>query len=215
MEGENAYVIEYNHIGRRNFVGPWKHSIWLTTYGTAAGIIKTDNTMGNVNIGNPTPNVIARFAEFYFVAAEANIKGAYAQSGMDARALLSVIRARAGRWTHSVAEGTALKAAEVSRDYSAELVAAIPATITIDWLLDEYSREFFAEYRRWYDLVRTQTWIERASTYLMGDDYNKGDTMEKEFSRVIEKKHYLRPIPFIQDFSAVELMAKQNPGYSL
>ncbi len=216
MPGENAYVIEYNHIGRRNFVGPWKRSIWLTTGSTDKGILKTDDSYGQTNIGNPTPNVIARFAEFYFVAAEAAIKGASGGQSA-AHQLMSVIRARAGKWTHSVAEGTALVAKPVSRDYSAELVAEIPATITIDWLLDEYSREFFAEYRRWYDLVRTQTWIERASTYLMGEDYNKGDTMEKEWKRDIQKKHYLRPIPVGQlnglDMSDEEMAAYQNPGY--
>ena len=217
MDGENAYVIEYNHIGRRNFVGPWKRSIWLTTENTAAGIIKTDDTPGQANIGNPTPNVISRFAEFYFIAAEAAVKGA---SGGQAAAheLMTVIRARAGKWTHSVAEGTALQAKAVNRDYSAALVASIPATITIDWLLDEYSREFFAEYRRWFDLVRTQTWIERASTYLMGDDYNIGDTMEKLFTRNIQKFNYLRPIPFSHlstlEMSAEEMAAYQNPGYN-
>ena len=218
MQGENAYVIEYNHIGRRNFVGPWKHSIWLTTGSTDKGTIKTDTEPGQVNIGNPTPYLIARFAEFYFVAAEAAIKGA---SGGQAAAhqLMSVIRARAGKWTHSVAEGTAIQAKAVSRDYSAELVAAIPATITIDWLLDEYSREFFGEARRWYDLVRTQTWIERASTYLMGEDYNRGDTMEKEWKRDIDKHHYLRPIPIGQLNGLVEMdqdwldQYYQNPGY--
>jgi hypothetical protein len=217
MAGENAYVIEYNHIGRRNFVGPWKRSIWLTTASTDKGILKTDDSYGQTNIGNPTPNVIARFAEFYFVAAEAAIKGA-SGGQTAAHQLMSVIRARAGKWTHSVAEGTALEAKPVSRDYSAELVAEIPATITIDWLLDEYSREFFAEYRRWYDLVRTQTWIERASTYLMGEDYNKGDTMEKEWKRSIDKHHYIRPIPVGQlnglDMSDEEMAAYQNPGYS-
>ena len=219
MEGENAYVIEYNHIGRRNFVGPWKRSIWLTTESTDKGILKTDDSYGQTNIGNPTPNVIARFAEFYFVAAEAAIKGA---SGGQAAAheMMTVIRNRAGNYKYSVAEGpSALKAAEVNRDYSAELVAEIPATITIDWLLDEYSREFFAEYRRWYDLTRTQTWIERASTYLMGEDYNRGDTMEKEWKRDIQKKHYLRPIPVGQLNGLVEMDKDwldanyQNPGY--
>ena len=203
MEGENAYVIEYNHIGRRNFVGPWKRSIWLTTEATDVGIIKEDNAPGQTNIGNPTPNIIARFAEFYFVAAEAAVKLDNQSAAHD---MMKVIRARAGKWTHSVAEGTALEAKEVNRDYSAELVAAIPATITIDWLLDEYSREFFAEYRRWYDLTRTQMWIEKASTYLMGEDYNRAsNTMEKEFKRDIQKKHYLRPIPVGQLNGLVEM----------
>ena len=219
MEGENAYVIEYNHIGRRNFVGPWKRSIWLTTESTDKGILKTDDSYGQTNIGNPTPNIIARFAEFYFVAAEAAIKGA--SGGQNAaHQMMSVIRSRAGNYKYSVAEGpSALVPAQVDRNYSAELVAEIPATITIDWLLDEYSREFFAEYRRWYDLVRTQTWIERASTYLMGEDYNKGDTMEKEWKRSIDKHHYLRPIPVGQLNGLVEMDIDwldanyQNPGY--
>ena len=216
MAGENAYVIEFNHIGRRNFVGPWKRSIYLPTSGAEVSL-KTDTDPGQVNICNPTPLVIARFAEFYFVAAEAAIKGA---SGGQAKAheYMSVIRSRAGKWTHSVAEGTALAAKAVDLDYSAELVAAIPATIDIDWLLDEYSREFFGESRRWYDLVRTQKWIDRATTYLMGDDYNSGDTMEKEFTRTIEKKHYIRPIPVGQlnglDMSDAEMAAYQNPGYA-
>ena len=219
MEGENAYVIEYNHIGRRNFVGPWKRSIWLTTESTDKGILKTDDSYGQTNIGNPTPNIIARFAEFYFVAAEAAIKGA--SGGQNAaHQMMSVIRSRAGNYKYSVAEGpSALVPAQVDRNYSAELVAEIPATITIDWLLDEYSREFFAEYRRWYDLTRTQTWIERASTYLMGEDYNKGDTMEKEWKRSIDKHHYLRPIPVGQLNGLVEMDIDwldanyQNPGY--
>ena len=216
MPGENAYVIEYNHIGRRNFVGPWKRSIYLTTGSTAVGSIKTDTDPGQVNIGNPTPNIIARFAEFYFVAAEAAIKGA---SGGQAAAheMMSIIRSRAGNYKYSVAEGTALKAKEVNRNYSAELVAAIPATIDIDWLLDEYSREFFAEYRRWYDLVRTQKWVERSKKYLMGGDYNAGDTMEKEFTRDIKDHYWLRPIPVGQLNGLVmekdELDAYQNPGY--
>ena len=221
MQGENAYVIEYNHIGRRNFVGPWKRSIWLTTGSTDKGVIKTDKDPGQTNIGNPTPNIIARFAEFYFVAAEAAIK---LNNQTAAHDMMKVIRARAGKWTHSVARGTALEALDLKAigedvDYGPELVAAIPAEITIDWLLDEYSREFFAEYRRWYDLVRTQTWIQRASTYLMGEDYNKGDTMEKEWKRDIQKKHYLRPIPVGQLNGLVEMdqdwldQYYQNPGY--
>ena len=217
MEGENAYVIEYNHIGRRNFVGPWKRSIYLTTGSTAVGSIKTNDTPGQVNIGNPTPNIIARFAEFYFVAAEAAIKGA--SGGQNAaHQMMSVIRSRAGNYKYSVAEGpSALEPAEVNRNYSAELVAAIPSEITIDWLLDEYSREFFGEYRRWYDLVRTQKWVERSSTYLMGGDYNAGDTMEKEFKRDIKDYYWLRPIPVGQLNGLVmekdELDAYQNPGY--
>ena len=220
MAGENSYVIEYNHIGRTNFPGPWKNSIVdLSDVNTEIGIIKTNNDPGQPNIGNPRPLVIARFSEFYFVAAEANLKGATAQGGQDAKALMSVIRARAGVWNHSVAEGTARKAKEIDPpiNYGPELVAAMPSTITIDWLLDEYSREFFGEFRRWYDLVRTQTWIERAKTYEMGDRFNDGPTNAKTWTRNIPPHYYLRPIPTGQInalmMSEEELKAYQNPVY--
>ncbi len=220
MAGENSYVIEYNHIGRTNFPGPWKTSIVdLTDVNTEIGIIKKDNEPGQPNICNPRPLVIARFAEFYFVAAEANIKGATASAGQDAKALMSVIRKRAGRWTYSVAEGTARFPKAVDIDYGDDLVAAMPSTLTIDWLLDEYSREFFAEFRRWYDLVRTQTWIERASEYQIGDRFNDGPTTAKTWVRDIEPHYWLRPIPTGQInglmMSKEELEKYQNPGYEL
>ena len=53
----------------------------------------------------------------------------------------------------------------------------------------------------------------------MGEDYNKGDTMEKEWKRVIDKHHYLRPIPVGQLNGLVEMDKEwldkyyQNPGY--
>lgn len=218
MAGENSYVIEYNHIGRTNFPGPWKTSIVdLTDVNTEIGIIKKNNEPGQPNICNPRPLVIARFAEFYFVAAEANIKGAAPQAGQDAKALMTVIRKRAGKWNHSVAEGTARFPKEVSFDYGDDLVAAMPATLTIDWLLDEYSREFFAEFRRWYDLARTQMWIEKASTYEMGDRFNDGPTAAKTWTRNIKPYYYLRPIPTGQINALMmtedELKAYQNPGY--
>ena len=85
-------------------------------------------------------------------------------------------------------------------------------------VFDERRRELMFEGKRWYDLVRTQTWIERCSTYLMGEDYNKGDTMEKVWQRDIQKKHYIRPIPVGQlnglDMEEAEIEAYQNPGYA-
>ncbi len=201
MDGVAQFVVEPNHIGRDNFPGSWKLSCYRTD--------KADNQAGSPNSGNFRPLVIARFAEFYFVAAEAAIK---LGRPADAKAMMVPIRERAGKWTYSVAEQQV-----VDRDYSAELVAEIPDNMTIDWLLDEYSREFFAECRRWLDLVRTQTWAERAATYQICDLLNTRNNEEKTYTRTIEKKHYLRPIPIGQlnglEMTDEEKKAYQNPGY--
>ena len=93
----------------------------------------------------------------------------------------------------------------------------MPSTLTIDWLMDEYSREFFAEFRRWYDLVRTQTWIEKSTTYEMGDRFNDGPTNAKTWTRDIKSHYWIRPIPVGQInglmMSEEELAKYQNPGY--
>lgn len=202
MEGESAFVIEPSHIGRNNYPGPWKTSVYRTD--------KADDAPGAPDSGNFRPLVIARFAELYFVAAEAYVKGA--TGDLSASDLMKVIRARAGKWNFSVADQK-----EVSYDYSDELVAETPDVVTLDWLLDEYSREFFGESRRWFDLVRTQTWTDRATTYRMTEAFTKNDPEEHTYKRVIEPYHYIRPIP-IDHLNGLEMTEEdkavyQNPGY--
>nr|GFB13004.1 hypothetical protein [Tanacetum cinerariifolium] len=93
-------------------------------------------------------------------AAEAAVKGAATKSGQSARDLINVIRARAGKWRFDN-NGNVAKV----QDNSAAMTTATPATIDINYILAERSREYFAEGYRWYDLVRTQKWNELASTY--------------------------------------------------
>ena len=71
-----------------------------------------------------------------------------------------MIRARAGKWKFSNKDNAAFVA-----DNSAAVTAATPATIDINYILAERSREFFGEGLRWFDLVRTQKWNELAGTY--------------------------------------------------
>jgi hypothetical protein len=177
------------------------------------GPYRTDNGngLGQPNAGSTRPYNIAKFSELYLVAAEAAVKGATTGAGMTAYDLVNVLRARAGiwRWDNN---GNIAKTA----DNSAEMVAATPATITVDYILGERSREFYGEGYRWFDLVRTQTWASKAATYeICGASY--GDHTPVTFTRTIEPKHYLRPIPQGQidgmEMTAEEKAAYQNPGY--
>jgi hypothetical protein len=124
---------------------------------------------------------------------------------------VNVLRARAGKQTFSQNDNV-----KVSVDHSAEMLAATPQTITIDYILDERSREFWGEGYRWYDLVRTQKWGERAGTYrIAGSGYTDKDL--ETFKRDIPAGYYLRPIPQGQlDGMQMESEAKknyQNPAY--
>lgn len=96
------------------------------------------------------------------------------------------------------------------------MVAATPATIDIDYILAERSREYYGEGYRWFDLVRTQKWDELAATYTICGS-GLGDHTPQTITRTIEKYHYLRPIPQGQldamTMTEAEKDAYQNPGY--
>ena len=200
MAGRADFVVAVNHISRKKYPINWK-----------LGIYRTDNAGGlgsKVNGGSPRPWNIAKFSEFYLLGAEAAVK---LGKNDDARKLVNVLRARAGKQTFSQNDNVA-----VSVDHSAEMLAATPATITIDYILDERSREFWGEGYRWYDLVRTQKWAERASVYhIAGSGYTDKDL--EEFKRSIPANYYIRPIPQGQidgmKMSDEEKVQYQNPAY--
>lgn len=195
------WVLELDAVGRYVYPGLWKLGPYRTDNGSGAG---------QPNAGSTRPYNIAKFSELYLVAAEAAVEGAATQAGKSARDLVNVLRARAGRWTYSNAEYK-----EVDRDFSAEMTAATPATIDINYILDERSREFYGEGYRWFDLVRTQKWNEYADSYVICG--GKGDHNPQTYSRTIEAFHYLRPIPQGQldgmEMTEEEKDAYQNPGY--
>ena len=122
----------------------------------------------NPNAGITRPFNIAKFSEFYFVAAEAAVKGATTKAGKSARELINVIRARAGKWKFNRAQNVAK-----TTDNSAAMVAATPATIDINYILAESSREYYGEGFRWFDLVRTQKWAEIAGTYKIASSHQR------------------------------------------
>ena len=200
MEGRADFVVAVNHISRKKYPINWK-----------LGIYRTDNNGGlgsKVNGGSPRPWNVAKFSEFYLLAAEAAVK---LGDNDNAKKYVNVLRERAGKQTYCVN-----KRAPQSADFSAEMVAATPATITIDFILDERSREFWGEGYRWFDLVRTQKWAERASTYhIAGSGYTDKDL--QEVKRDIPAGYYIRPIPQGQldgmEMTAEEKAAYQNPAY--
>jgi len=209
MPGRADYVVGPSAISRIIYPGIWKLGPYRTDNGTGTG---------NPNAGSTRPFPIDKFSELFFIAAEAAVKGAtttavtgtYANDGT-ARGLINVIRARAGKWKYSNAQNAA-----VTADNSAAMVAATPATININYILAERSREYYGEGYRIFDLRRTQTWADVAGTYrICGKDI--GDRNIKTVTRTILPKHYLDPIPQGQidgmDMTATEKAAYQNPGY--
>mgnify|MGYP003645272024 CR=1 FL=1 len=200
IPGRSDYVINLNEINRRFYPGLWK-----------LGPYRTDNSggLGEPNVGNTRPFPIAKYSEFYLVAAEAAVKGA--SGAYSAYDLVNVVRARAGMWRFDNGEQE-----ERMEDNSAAMVAATPTAINIDYILDELSREYFGEGHRWLDLIRTQKWTEYASTYEIGGT-DASDHNPTTITRQIEPYHYLRPIPQNQidalQMTDAEKTAYQNPGY--
>ena len=200
MAGRPDFVVAVNHISRKKYPINWK-----------LGIYRTDNAGGlgsKVNGGSPRPWNIAKFSEFYLIGAEAAVK---LGKNQDAKTLVNVLRARAGKQTYCVNAR-----APFAADHSAEMVAATPDQITIDFILDERSREFWGEGYRWFDLVRTQKWGERAGTYhIAGSGYTDKDL--EEVKRDIPAGYYIRPIPQGQldgmEMTEEEKTAYQNPAY--
>lgn len=214
MPGENAFVLKLSDVSRQTYPGVWKNIGHRTDR-------DVEKELGNPNGCSPRPYPIAKFSEFYFIAAEAAVMGANAhyKSAYD---LINVIRARAGKWKAVFNEYRYLNGAksydkaEVVEDYSKELTEATPQTITIDYILDERLREYWGEGYRWFDLVRTQTWDQKAAVYHIADGNGRGSAVQEK-KRTFEKHFWLRPIPQGQldalQMDDAEKKAYQNPGY--
>lgn len=137
----------------------------------------------SVNQNSTRPLIVYRFAETYLIAAEA--------------ALLKGDKTNAAKYVN------VLKTRAAYPSGNAALIQITPADITLDYILDERTREFCGEQMRWFDLRRTRTLIDRVKKY---DDY--------QAYLNIQPKDTLRPIPQSQ-IDAVITGDKyaQNPGW--
>lgn len=140
------------------------------------------------------PVVIARFSDVYLIAAEAAFKLNQNQNAAD---MLNVVRRRAAYrsglpYAPGGAFGTPTPATMVGDPYpngitNASAVAAmevVAGNVTLDFILDERTREFYGESVRWLDLVRTQSLVSRVKAW-----------NPVEAGANIKDTHILRPIP--------------------
>ncbi|MBN8837976.1 MAG: RagB/SusD family nutrient uptake outer membrane protein [Sphingobacteriia bacterium] len=153
----------------------------------------SDSAKGNFNdVVDGRPFKVAKLSELYLLAAEACLQGAGGGTG-EAANLINVLRARAAyRPTLTPAQVTARAAA----------LQVTAAQITLDFILDERTRELCGESVRWADLAMRGKLVSRVQAHNPDAGPN------------IQTFHSLRPIPQSQlDAVTTKNPAYQNPGY--
>lgn len=193
----SVWLPDVEIAGAPQFVGtrPFKGivvppSLWKPNIFPALKKYMDPSRGANFNDPSTRPCVLYRFADVYMTAAEAYFK---ADDKTKAAAMINVIRQRAAFRKSNTAQ------------QNADAVAAMTITandVTIDFILDERTREFFGEWQRWHDLVRTQTLVRRTKEW------------NPEAAPYIKDFHVLRPIPQTQIDRVVEGPPfPQNQGY--
>lgn len=124
-----------------------------------------DTKRADLNSPSVRPVIAFRLAETYLVAAEA----AYMLGLPDAVKYINTVRERAA---YPTGNATAMD--------------VIASDLSLDFILDERTRELCGENVRWWDLVRTGKLLQRVRMH------------NKEAAANIIEKHVLRPIPQAQ-----------------
>jgi len=124
-----------------------------------------DRTRAQYNDNSDRSYIIFRLGETYLLAAEAAYK---LNDNENAAKYINILRERARNKLTSVSGELDIKASD----------------ITLDFILEERTRELLAEHCRWADLARTGTLLTRVKLY------NDGVAKTN-----IEEKDQLRPIP--------------------
>ncbi|WP_345954906.1 RagB/SusD family nutrient uptake outer membrane protein [Mucilaginibacter sp. PAMB04168] len=193
------YMPDFEVTGAPQFIGtrPFKGivippSLWNANYfPSVRKFMDPSRAPANFNDPSSRPVVIYRFADVYMTAAEAAFK---LNNLGNAAAMLNVIRQRAAfRKTNTATENAAAVTA----------MTITAANVTLDFILDERTREFYAETQRWLDLVRTKSLVRRVQAW------------NPEAAPYIKDFHVLRPIPQSTQIDRVVEGAKmpQNAGY--
>ena len=192
-----VWIPDYEVAGAPQFNGvvPFKGiivppSLWSNTYFPSVKKFMDPSRGANFNDPSTRPVVMYRFSDVYLIAAEAYFKDGKLQQAAD---MINVVRQRAAfRKSNSAAQNAVAVAA----------VTITVADVTLDFILDERTREFYGEWQRWLDLVRTRSLIRRVK------DWNP------EAAPYIKDFHMLRPIPQAQIDRVVQGPPfPQNAGY--
>ena len=165
-------------------------SLWSNSYFPSVKKFMDPSRGANFNDPSTRPVVMYRFSDVYLIAAEAAFK---AGDLTNAAAMINVVRQRAAfRKSNTAAQNAAAVAANT----------ITPADVTLDFILDERSREFYGEWQRWLDLVRTRSLVNRVKAW------------NPEAAPNIKDFHMLRPIPQSEIDRVVQgPKFPQNPGY--
>ncbi|MCX8019197.1 MAG: RagB/SusD family nutrient uptake outer membrane protein [Chitinophagaceae bacterium] len=151
-----------------------------------------DHNNLDANNQGTRPFPVFRLGETYLLAAEAAHR---LGNNTEAMNLINVLKQRA-------AFRPGLSTAEVTNRYNAIRVTS-PSQITLDFILDERTREMCGECTRWPDLAVRGKLIERVRMY------------NSDAAPRIQAHHVLRPIPRSQldNVNDPDKAKYQNPGY--
>lgn len=167
-------------------------SLWSNSYFPAnRKFDDPSRPAADFNDPSTRPVILWRFSDVYLLCAEA-----YLETGdqTDAAAMINVIRERAAYNPGNSAGVNAANAAAMD---------ITPGQVTIDFILDERTREFYGEGIRWWDLVRTKSLLERVQNW---NPVQAGAHLQSYM--------VLRPIPQNEiDAVTVGPPFPQNPGY--
>jgi hypothetical protein len=171
-----------------------------------------DPSRVNQNDPSTRPVVIARFSDVYLIAAEAAFMRG---DNTNAALYLNVIRQRAAyrsgkAYAPGGAFGSSTPATMVGDPYPAGVTytsavvsqTITPGQVTLDFILDERTREFYGEGMRWQDLVRTKQLVNRVKAW------------NQAAAPKVTTDFMLRPIPQDEiDRVSVGPKYPQNTGY--
>jgi hypothetical protein len=129
-------------------------SLWTNAYYPAnQKFDDPSRPASDFNDPSTRPVILWRFSDVYLLLAEAYLKNS---DPTDAAAAINVVRERSAYNKNNTAGQNATAAAAMD---------ITPGQVTLDFILDERTREFYGEGIRWWDLVRTQSLLERVQAW--------------------------------------------------